>query len=272
MQWYCAALSPIAAPGVVGALGASHYVFFKEIPMGSEYVMETRVGGWGEKWLYLITEFVIYPKKGRGKGKGRNRDTQPAGKVDGTMEQVSEKIDEAVSRVQKTMGGNAPAGPSLPGPAVLGSASSTDASTPSPSPSPAPGQTSAGLPKERRGSTTTPDKSAALRNRKPRTDGGVVCCLAITEYCFKAGRVTVPPRIVLFAGLLSPTEEQRARAHRLLQTGRKQAGLWLRGGWKEEPDADTIGSDIGAKDGEGMDWIAKGKEGMEQVVEGMGVF
>jgi hypothetical protein len=31
------------------------------------------------------------------------------------------------------------------------------------------------------------------RARSPREDGGVVCCLAMTEYCFKQGRVTVPP-------------------------------------------------------------------------------
>jgi len=32
------------------AMGASHYVFFKEIPIGSEYTMEAKIGGWGDKW------------------------------------------------------------------------------------------------------------------------------------------------------------------------------------------------------------------------------
>jgi hypothetical protein len=36
-------------------------------------------------------------------------------------------------------------------------------------------------------------KRAALRQRPARTDGGVVACLAVWEYCFKIGRVTVPP-------------------------------------------------------------------------------
>jgi hypothetical protein len=36
-------------------------------------------------------------------------------------------------------------------------------------------------------------KKATYRARQPRSDGGVVCCLAINEYCFKIGRVTVPP-------------------------------------------------------------------------------
>lgn len=44
------AFAPIYTPGTYMAMGASHYVFFKEIPIGSEYVMEAKLGGWGEKW------------------------------------------------------------------------------------------------------------------------------------------------------------------------------------------------------------------------------
>jgi hypothetical protein len=34
---------------------------------------------------------------------------------------------------------------------------------------------------------------ASVRVRQPREDGGVVCCFSVVEYCFKVGRVTVPP-------------------------------------------------------------------------------
>lgn len=44
------ALSPVFTPGVHMAMGASHYVFFKEIPIGEAYYMEARTGGWGDKW------------------------------------------------------------------------------------------------------------------------------------------------------------------------------------------------------------------------------
>jgi len=44
------AFSPIFTPGTYMAMGASHYVFFKEIPIGSEYTMEAKIGGWGDKW------------------------------------------------------------------------------------------------------------------------------------------------------------------------------------------------------------------------------
>jgi hypothetical protein len=41
-------------------------------------------------------------------------------------------------------------------------------------------------------------KKATYKARQPRSDGGVVCCLAINEYCFKLGRVTVPPVCLSF--------------------------------------------------------------------------
>jgi hypothetical protein len=44
------AFSPIFTPGTYMAMGASHYVFFKEIPIGSEYTMEAKIGAWGDKW------------------------------------------------------------------------------------------------------------------------------------------------------------------------------------------------------------------------------
>ena len=50
MDWAIDTLAPSFTTGVHMALGASHYVFIKEIPLGSEYLMETRCGGWGDKW------------------------------------------------------------------------------------------------------------------------------------------------------------------------------------------------------------------------------
>jgi len=50
MKWCIDAMAPIFTPGCHMALGASHYVFIKEVPLGHEYVMETRMGGWDDKW------------------------------------------------------------------------------------------------------------------------------------------------------------------------------------------------------------------------------
>jgi len=49
-------------------------------------------------------------------------------------------------------------------------------------------------------------KKATYRARQPRADGGVVCCLAVNEYCFKIGRVTVPP-VSLFLTIRSKADK-----------------------------------------------------------------
>lgn len=54
MDYCITALSPLFTPKVYAALAASHYVFLKEVPIGSDYVIETRTAGWGEKWSAVI--------------------------------------------------------------------------------------------------------------------------------------------------------------------------------------------------------------------------
>jgi len=71
-------------------------------------------------------------------------------------------------------------------------------------------------------------KQSALRSRPPRKDGGVVCCLAISEYCFKMGRVTVPPVSVLVTALFdrsadgSPAHRNAAR-YAIIRSGETKA-------------------------------------------------
>jgi hypothetical protein len=91
--------------------------------------------------FYLVTEFIIYPKKSaaRPKNAGKSKDI---------------------------------AMPSLAVPDL-----STDPSSGTSTPP----------------TTVEEIKVSALRARPPREDGGLVCCLAISEYCFKMGRVTIPP-------------------------------------------------------------------------------
>jgi len=50
MDWCIEAFSPFFTPGPHMALGASHYVFLKEIPLGTTYIMESQAVGWGDKW------------------------------------------------------------------------------------------------------------------------------------------------------------------------------------------------------------------------------
>lgn len=202
--------------------------------------------------LYLITEYVIYPKKNPSR-KGKEKvqpDTAPVG-----------------------------------GPSAVPSISALASGSDSPMPS---------------SGTATPatdiesvKKSALLRTRAPRSDGGVVCALAVSEYCVKAGRVTVPPvsslvivamgscakiqRIALHFSMMSKDKTKRDHARNLL-FGNKDFGYgWLRGGWKEEKNAATLGMDIGHDDiaqevTEEAEWVTKAKDGMEKVTDGLSVF
>ncbi|KZT53265.1 hypothetical protein CALCODRAFT_501320 [Calocera cornea HHB12733] len=45
-------------------LGGADYAFLREIPILGRYEMRTAIGGWDHKWLYFITYFVSYPRKG----------------------------------------------------------------------------------------------------------------------------------------------------------------------------------------------------------------
>jgi len=97
--------------------------------------------------IYLVTEFVIYPKKRSGKNKS---------KASGTPAHLGVPSISAP-----------PSGTASPEP---GSGSNTPSTA-----------------------AESVKKAATLRVREPRTDGGVTCALVVTEYCVKAGRITVPP-------------------------------------------------------------------------------
>lgn len=102
--------------------------------------------------IYVVTEYVIYPKKGR-------------------------KSKSALPKPLST--------PSPPSEAVVPTITAAPSRTDTPEPTSSNGTAKAG--------SSETVKSATYRARQPRADGGVVCSLAVNEYCFKIGRVTVPP-------------------------------------------------------------------------------
>lgn len=200
------AFAPAFVTGGFMALGGSHWLYLKEIPMGTEYVMETRLAGWGDKWMHLVTEFIIYPK--------------------------GKKV------VYKTKAGR----PNPPVPTFSAPPSGTDspASGVPVNGGPAAGEKAEAMVR----SASEVLKKVKARVRDPRPDGGVICCVAITDYCFKQGRVTIPPRIALFTGFHSPDPAMREEAMRILL--QKDNGIpFVRGKWKEHPLADKLGLDVG---------------------------
>lgn len=111
-------------------------------------------------------------------------------------------------------------------------------------------------------------KRLMVRAREPRADGGIVTCIAITDYCFKQGRITIPPRIAMHMSLLSPDEGRRAHALALL-TSKDKGAAFCRGGWKEDVLADVLGRDIGLGEDGTQAWAEASKSYMDGVGTGL---
>ncbi|WVO18019.1 hypothetical protein L204_105717 [Cryptococcus depauperatus] len=245
MDFCIQAMSPAFMSGAHMALGATHYNFLREIPIGAEYTMEAYIVGWDEKWFFIACEFLVYPKKASRAGAARDKVTHT----------ISPSIPHIV--------------PSISGPP-----------TRTVTPLPGPGSTTPAL--ATASGSATPNTSLsgnkieevkrawAAKRKEPRADGGVVCCLSISEYCFKMSRVTIPPRIVLWLSMQSPSKEGQERARAVVMS--RDAGKgFLRGGWKEELNSETLGLDIGLGESERVEenWVTHGVEAMGNVVKGM---
>jgi hypothetical protein len=71
----------------------------------------------------------------------------------------------------------------------------------------------------------------------------------------------------------SKKQEDRDRVVDMLLKSKDKGKAFLRGGWKDEPNADDLGRDIGLEEGEkGEVWYEKGRAAMEKVVEGLSEF
>lgn len=112
-------------------------------------------------------------------------------------------------------------------------------------------------------------KQLQARAREPRADGGVVACIAVTDYCFKHGRVTIPPRIVFHMSLLSPDLERRAHALALLES-KDSGAAFVRGGWKSEPLADEFGRDVATGSDGTQSWADTTSDEMAKAAASLG--
>lgn len=71
----------------------------------------------------------------------------------------------------------------------------------------------------------------------------------------------------------SKKQEDRDRVVDMLLKSKDKGKAFLRGGWKDEPNADSLGRDISVEEGEtGEAWYEKGRAAMEKVVEGLSEF
>ncbi len=69
-------------------------------------------------------------------------------------------------------------------------------------------------------------------------------------------------------GMLSSDLEKQKRAREILLNVEDRGKSWLQGGWKDEHDAATLGSEVGAD--AGSERIEKSRITMERVADGLG--
>ncbi|KAG8916747.1 hypothetical protein FRC00_014443 [Tulasnella sp. 408] len=198
---------PIFGDGGWMPLGGAQYQFVREIPLGTHYEIQTTIGGWEEKWMFLVHHYISYPSK--------NKRAQSA--------------SQAI--------GHRP----MPGPSI------TAPSTPSLIDSPP----QSNSPKPIREPYKPPIGMDLSKLRKPLPEGAVVHCVAVSLYCFKIGRITIPPRVAFIAsGFGDPSKQRWFRVQDLrfsppdpMLAGKGKKGKdavtnrmtdMLKGGWKTD--------------------------------------
>ncbi|KDN35449.1 hypothetical protein RSAG8_11587, partial [Rhizoctonia solani AG-8 WAC10335] len=184
------------ADGAWVGLGGAHYHYIREIPMNASYEIRVSIGGWDEKWIYLVAKFVCHPKK------NSKAHATKGGTIIPSITTPSTPLETE---------------PSTPGEPVLNTgekATFLDAS---------------------RVDTKLASKPTL---RTHDDDGALIYCVAVSTYCFKHGRVTIPPKVALAISGFSLTEvgdsSNWEHAKRLRERGPARMADFLRGGWKNE--------------------------------------
>ncbi|KAG6842020.1 hypothetical protein C0991_003546 [Blastosporella zonata] len=190
--------------------GATHYNFIREIPMMASYEVRLSVGGWDQKWFYVIGKFVTKPsKKAKKSPKALEQPTPPSDSdSNGSLFNPSLRTTDQISIA----------------------------------PTPA-------------GSTDAFKALAASLTSEPESDGAILHTIAISQCCFKIGRITVPPALALaMNGFSVPASavpggsepEPYSRANppphwphvKAVSKPTKKLQAFLKGGWRDVPEAE----------------------------------
>ncbi|KAG1824350.1 uncharacterized protein BJ212DRAFT_1260911 [Suillus subaureus] len=249
------ALPAFARSGGWMALGSTHFHFIREIPFLRSYEIRLSIGAWDHKWMFLIARYVSFPK---------NRHSQ----------QLGTKNDSArLSKIPTT---------SNDFPRILLSTPAEDLTTPA-TPSNVT-EVDSNLQAEK--TAKAMEGLAAAQSRMLESDGAVLHCVAISYICFKHGRITVPPGVILpcegfskppstaaaapFSSTNPPPHWKKAQALRVAPSGSMPTfAKFLKGDWRDVPEDERWWEE--ALDGpieeqrkanlEVLDSIRKGMEG-----------
>ncbi|KAF8315828.1 hypothetical protein DL93DRAFT_2166432 [Clavulina sp. PMI_390] len=211
-----------AVGGHVALAGTYHY-FLKEIPIHQPYEILLFFGGWEEqKWVYLSAAFITRKKKGKGKGTQKHKALPSI--PDATIP-TTEALREAAADPEA---GAIPSASTVIVPPVSEMAD-MDSAMPSGAATPLSGGASTPNPNA--------DAQAAMMDliRMKIPEDATLNAVAVSQYCFKSGRITVPPRVAFItSGFGDPARWERLMEIRKAPGGVKEMKRLLRGGWKDE--------------------------------------
>ncbi|KAG8719308.1 hypothetical protein FRC09_011352 [Ceratobasidium sp. 395] len=185
------------------ALGAAHYHYIREIPMNAPYEIRISIGGWEDKWIYLVAKFVTRPKQKSKSG----ATSQPT-----TSSQPPNSTAIPIITTPSTPLVTEPSTPGEPNAVTITTSESLDAARVDTKLSPKP----------------------TLRTHDD--DGALIHCIAVSTYVFKHGRLTVPPKVALAMSGFSLTQVDDKSNWTAACDMRARRPLpvrdFMRGGWK----------------------------------------
>ncbi|KAG6846619.1 hypothetical protein H0H93_012814, partial [Arthromyces matolae] len=169
------------------ALAATHYNFIREIPMLSSYEVRMSIGGWDHKWFYVIAKFVTKPK---------SKTKVPTTKTPKALEAIP--LSDTATDTDTDFETPTTSTPTNPNEKLFSASLRTDNQTP-PVTRNSTLETSDAL--KAVSASLSASGSGKTRGGKVEPereeDGAILHTITVSQLCFKIGRITVPPALVL---------------------------------------------------------------------------
>ncbi|KLO12162.1 hypothetical protein SCHPADRAFT_875833 [Schizopora paradoxa] len=194
------------------ALGGTHFNFIREIPIGASYEVRSTFGSWDGKWMYVVSRFVSKSKR-----------------ATVAKNETKKRLQEAQAGLRDEAAPSTSVQAGIPSPLIHTPAAAIDLTSAS--------------------GSSTPAVQVVSNRALDESDDEVLHCIGISQVCFKIGRITVPPALVLASNGFGLSNEKwqeikqlRSRRSPDMKAQGGKSGISMRellkGGWKDVPGED----------------------------------